>query len=156
VVFQKRQIAFDDSIDYAVLKPGDEFEKIMSDEKLNYFAIPLVEWSTNSIDLPYEQSFHISVNLIPFQFQAYEFYVDIPPDQTVSAIEHEISRILYQEIEIDHTNIAVTPDTVLPRSELIIPLIPLDSPVDLVISRVVDQQGDWLTMTVVIKRLEWD
>jgi hypothetical protein len=102
-VFQKCEIVSDDTPNYIVLKPGDELMKTISDEKLNYFAIPLLEWSTNLIDLPCESSFQMSVNLTQFQFQIYEFYVDIPADQTFSATEGTISRIVRQEIIIDKT-----------------------------------------------------
>jgi hypothetical protein len=126
-LFQKRQNPSDIKFDYIVLKHGDELQKIIDDEELNSFAIPLLEWSKDLIVLPCESPFQIPVNLIQFQFQTYKFYLDVPADQTVLAVEQEVSEFLRQDFEIDLTKFAVTPGTKLPQSDLPIAIVPLDS-----------------------------
>jgi hypothetical protein len=54
-----------------------------------------------------------------------KFHLDLPAGQTVLAVDQDVSEFLWKEVEMDHTEFAVTPETVLAQSDLIIPIVPL-------------------------------
>jgi hypothetical protein len=62
-----------------------------------------------------------------FSFQGSNHLLQVQHGQFVSEVERKLSERVGEEVEVDRTQLAVTPDTVLHQSDFTLPVIALDS-----------------------------